>query len=173
MPTAHTDSERVQTRVSPQINEEIEARAEARGLNKAEWIRVVILAALDQDAEDGDAANSAISRLGPYLEARFEQLESRIFHENSVTLHLLFETFREAVCASTAGMSGASSLAPDDEAEADERRHALFKEAETEFRRRYAELMATLKGMRDEAKTKSRALGKPWDGSSGSSSEGH
>jgi hypothetical protein len=173
MPTGHTDSERVQTRVSPQINDEIEERAKAKGLNKAEWIRVVILAAVEHESERSDAINNAIDRLEPYLEARFEQLEARIFHENSVTLHLLFETFREALRAATAGMSGASSLPPDDEAEADERRHVLLKETETEFQRRYAELMATLKGMRDEAKTKSRVLAKPLNGSAAGSNGSH
>jgi len=87
------------------------------------------------------------------------------FHENSVVLHLLFETFREAVHASTTGMSSASSAPPDDDAEADERRHYLFKEAETEFQRRREDLIAQLKDMRDDAKAKSKTPATPVNGS--------
>ncbi len=174
MTATQADSERVQTRVSQEVNDEIEARAKARGLSKSEWIRVVILAAVEQDAaEAGQGSSTTIDDLGAYLEARFEQLEARIFHENSVTLHLVFETFREAVHASTTGMSGASEALPNDDAEAEERRRFLFSAAETEFARRREELIAHLKDMRDRAKTKSKALGRPLTSGANGSSEVH
>ena len=136
--------------VSPELNAIIAKKAAENGQPKTEWVEQQIMATLS-------GAPSADQRVIDAVTTRCDQLEARLYHENSVLLHLLFETFREALHASTASMSAASTMPPQDEAEAGERQQVLFKEAETEFRRRRDDLIGQLKGMRDDAKAKSRA----------------
>ena len=135
--------------VSPELNAIIAKKAAEKGQPKTEWVEQQIMATLS-------GTPSADQRVIEAVTSRCDQLEARLYHENSVLLHLLFETFREALHASTAGMSATSTMPPQDEAEAGERRQVLFKEAETEFRRRRDDLIAKLKSMRDDAKAKSR-----------------
>ncbi len=144
--------------VSQELNAIITQKAAEKGQPKTEWVEQQIIATLS-------GTPGADQRVIDAVMIRCEQLETRMFHENSVVLHLLFETFREAAHASTAGMSSASSMPPENDAEADERRHFLFKEAETEFHRRREDLIAQLKDMRDDAKAKSKAPAIPANGS--------
>ena len=155
-------TERVWATVPKSVNDEIETRAAADGLKKPEWIRSQ-LGALMELYEDGQQTDGPdIERLAIYLQARFEQLEARIFHENSAMLTLGFEIFKEAIHANIAAMSVTTSAAPADDEEAQAKNRYVFADAEAHFNRRNDELFAALKAQRDEAKTKSRAVGRPF-----------
>lgn len=155
-------TERVWATVPRSVNEEIEARAAADGLKKPEWIRSQLVALMERNDKGRHTAGPDIARLAIYLEARFEQLEARIFHENSAMLTLGFEIFKEAIHANIAAMSATTPSAPADEEEAQAKHRYVFAEAEAHFNRRNDELFALLKAQRDEAKVKSRALGRPF-----------
>lgn len=165
MPSGSEATERVWATVPTSVNNEIEARASAEGLKKPEWIRSKLVAIAERDPDADQTYDRGIEQLADYLGARFEQLECRLFHENSAILALEFEILKEAIHANIAAMSATISATPADDEEARTKGRAVFAEAETHFNRRNDEIYAELKTLRDEAKTKSRALGKPFSGS--------
>lgn len=165
-------TERVWATVPRSVNEEIETRAAADGLKKPEWIRSQLVALMERNEDGQPSAGPDIERLAITLEARFEQLEARIFHENSAMLTLGFEIFKEAIHANIAAMSATTSAAPADDEEAQARNRYVFAEAEAHFNRRNDELFAALKAQRDEAKVKSRALGRPFQTAAEETGEG-
>ena len=165
-------TERVWATVPRSVNDEIETRAAADGLKKPEWIRSQLVALMERHEEGSQAAGPEIERLAACLEARFAQLEARIFHENSAMLTLGFEIFKEAIHASIAAMSATTSAAPADDEEAQAKHRYVFADAEAHFNRRNDELFALLKAQRDEAKVKSRALGRPFETADDEAGEG-
>ncbi len=165
-------TERVWATVPKSVNEEIETRAAANGLKKPEWIRSQLVALIERNEEGCHTTGPDIARLAIYLKARFEQLEARIFHENSAMLTLGFEIFKEAIHANIAAMSATTSSAPADEEKAQAKNRYVFAKAEVHFNRRNDQLFALLKAQRDEAKVKSRALGRRFETADDEAGEG-
>ena len=162
MTNGSATTERIWARVPPNLKIAIEARAEADNQTSPDWIRAVLTSAITQDSGRDERIEAVIQHMAAYLEARFEQLETRIFHENSALLMLGFEIFKEAIHGNIAAMSATTSTTPIDDEGARARHRDVFAEAETHFNRRYDEMFAELKKLRDEAKVKSRALGRPF-----------
>ena len=148
--------------VSPELNAIIAKKAAERGQPKTEWVEEQIMATLS-------GTPGADQRVIDTIVARCDQIETRIFHEHNAVLYLLFETFREAIHASTTGMSGTTKAPPADDAEAEERFRTLHQEAETEFSRRHQSLIAKLQDIRDRAKSKAEEQGQSLASGAGSS----
>lgn len=146
-------SERLWTRVSLAQSAEIEERAQQDGLNKSDWIRRIVSdALLMKSAQEQVAAQT--DHVSRDLCHRIDQLETRMFHENSAMIHLGLTILMHTANASAAAQAGAASTGFFDEEGAKEMRRTIELAGQGLYERAFAELKTALKDLRDKAKEK-------------------
>ena len=166
MPSTNRDSSRIWVRLSEdQFKQLDEARAE-NGQDRSDWIRQVIMRELSGQAQHERDLEQALAKRMSRENAqvtqdlchRIDQLETRMFHENSAMIHLGFTILWHVATASVAAQAGAAPTGFYDEDGAEEMRFTIEMAGQALYERSHAEVKPILQELRDKARDKAKEL---------------
>jgi len=166
MPSTNKDSSRIWLRLSDdQFKQLDEARAE-KGQERTDWLRHVIMRELSGQAQHERDLEQALAKRMSRENAqmlqdvchRIDQLETRMFHENSAMIHLGFTILWHLATASVAAQAAATPTGFYDEDGAEEMRSTIEMAGQALYERAHAEVKPILQELRDKARDKAKGL---------------